>query len=473
MDNLTNEENPVLTTPPRNRPARGLLRRPWVWVLVLCLLGAGAWYYFSGKSQSGTQQGGKPGAAAQMRGGADANRPTPVATATAKSGDINIYLNGLGTVTPLNTVTVRSRVEGELNKILFREGQVVKQGELLAEIDPRAYQVQLAQAEGQMARDVALLKNAQADLERYRVLFEQDSIARQQLDTQAALVRQYEGTLKADQAQIDSAKLQLVYSRITAPISGRVGLRQVDPGNIVRSSDTTGLVVITQLQPVSVIFTLPEDNLPAVMKRLQVGEKLAVDAFDRSGKTRLAAGMLLTVDNQIDPATGTVKLKAQFANDDYSLFANQFVNARMLLEVRHNTTLIPAAAVQRGTQGSFVYVVKNDSSVTVRPVKPGPTEGETVAIDEGLAPGEVVVIDGTDKLREGAKVEVTGGRDAAAGAAGAEAQGAGKRHRKEGNAEAGGTATPPTDAAGAAQQDGGQPRRRREGAATGTPPTSN
>ncbi len=425
MDNLTNEENPVLTAPPpadrpRTRDPGSLLRRPWVWLLVVCLLGAGAWYYFSGKSQSAVQQGGKQGAG-QMRAGMDANRPTPVAAATAKAGDINIYLNGLGTVTPLNTVTVRSRVEGELNKILFREGQVVKQGELLAEIDPRAYKVQLAQAEGQMARDVALLRNAQADLERYRVLFLQDSIARQQLDTQQALVRQYEGTLKADQAQIDNAKLQLIYSRITAPISGRIGLRQVDPGNIVRSSDTNGLVVITQLQPVSVIFTLPEDNIPAVMKKLQAGEKLAVDAFDRSGKNRLAGGMLLTVDNQIDPATGTVKLKAQFPNDDYSLFPNQFVNARMLLEVRRGATLVPSAAVQRGTQGSFVYVVKGDNGVTVRPVKTGPTEGETVAIDEGLAPGEVVVIDGTDKLREGTKVEVSGGRDAAAAGAGSPA----------------------------------------------------
>jgi multidrug efflux system membrane fusion protein len=296
---------------------------------------------------------------------------------------------------------------------MFREGQMVKQGELLAQIDPRPYQVQLAQAEGTMARDQALLKNAQADLDRYRTLFEQDSIAKQQLDTQASLVRQYEGAIKADQAQIDSAKLQLTYSRITAPIGGRLGLRQVDPGNIVHASDTNGIVVITQLQPVTVVYTLPEDNISAVMKQLHAGQKLTVDAYDRAGRTKLASGMLLTVDNQIDPATGTIKLKAQFANDDSSLFPNQFVNARMLLDVMREIILIPSAAVQRGTQGTFVYVVRDDQSVTVRTVKLGPTEGETAAIESGLSAGEIVVVDGTDKLRDGAKVEV-GERNAAA-----------------------------------------------------------
>jgi len=402
-------------------------RRTWVWLLVLCILGGTAYFVFA-KSESakpaGAQQGGGKGGANAM------NRVQPVMAVAARSGDINLYLNGLGTVVPLNTVTVRAHVDGELSAVMFREGQAVKQGDLLAQIDPRPYQVQLAQAEGTMAKDQALLKNAQADLERYRVLFEQDSIAKQQLDTQASLVRQYEGALKSDQAQIDSAKLQLTYSRITAPITGRLGLRQVDVGNIVHASDTAGIVVITQLQPITVVFTLPEDNISAVMKKLHAGEKLAVDAFDRAGKVKLATGMLLTVDNQIDTTTGTVKLKAQFANEDSSLFPNQFVNARMLLDVKHDAVLVPSAAILRGTQGTFVYVVKEDKSVTVRPVKVGSTEGDATAIDSGVAAGEVVVTDGTDKLREGAKVEI-GERNAAAADApldGAQ-QKSGRRHR--------------------------------------------
>jgi membrane fusion protein, multidrug efflux system len=414
MDTTTPEEHPLLTAP-RARPRARFLRRAWPWLLLVALAGAGAWWYFSAapKGAPGTPQAGRQGGA--QRGGFDANRPTPVATAPARKDNINIYLNGLGTVTPLNTVTVRSRVEGELTKVVFEEGQVVRRGELLAEIDPRPFQVQLAQAEGQLARDVALLRNAQADLERYRVLFEQDSIARQQLDTQAALVRQYEGTLKADQAQIDTAKLQLAFSRITAPIGGRLGLRQVDAGNIVRSGDTNGLVVITQLQPITVVFTLPEDTVPSVMRRLQAGEKLTVDAFDRAGRNRLASGQLLTVDNQIDPATGTVKLKAQFANDDYSLFPNQFVNARLLLDVQRDVVLAPSSAIQRGATtlqygGSFVYVVKSDNSVAVRPVKPGVVEGESTSIEAGLEAGEVVVVDGTDRLRDGARIEIAGGK---------------------------------------------------------------
>ena len=378
-------------------------RRTWGWLLVLCALGGTAYFIFAksdGAKLAGAQQAGGKGGANAM------NRPQPVMAAAARAGDINLYLNGLGTVVPLNTVTVKTHVDGELSAVMFREGQAVKQGDLLAQIDPRPYQVQLAQAEGTMAKDQALLKNAQADLERYRVLFDQDSIARQQLDTQASLVRQYEGALKADQAQIDSARLQLTYSRITAPITGRLGLRQVDVGNIVRTGDTTGIVVITQLKPITVVFTVPEDHISAVMKKLHAGAKLAVDAYDRAGKVKLATGMLLTVDNQIDTTTGTVKLKAQFDNDDSSLFPNQFVNAHMLLDIKHDAILIPSAAILRGSQGTFVYVVKEDKSVSVRAVKVGSTEGETAAIDSGIAAGEIVVTDGTDKLREGAKVEV-------------------------------------------------------------------
>jgi multidrug efflux system membrane fusion protein len=292
-------------------------------------------------------------------------------------------------------------------RVQFREGQVVKEGDLLAEIDQRPYQVQLGQAEGQLARDEALLKNAQADFERYRVLFEQDSIARQQLDTQASLVRQLEATLKVDRAAIENARLQLTYTRIGAPLSGRLGLRQVDPGNIVRAGDANGLVVITQLQPIASVFTIPEDNLPSVMKKLRAGTRMPVDAYDRAGKVKLASGTLLTVDNQIDPATGTVKLKAQFDNADAALFPNQFVNIRMLVDVLRGVTVIPSAAVQRGTPGTFAYVVKADRTVTVRTLKLGPVDGDNVTV-EGVQPGEMVVTDGADRLREGATVQVAG-----------------------------------------------------------------
>ena len=322
-----------------------------------------------------------------------------------------VYITGLGTVTPVYTVTVRTRVDGQLMEVLFREGQMVERGDVLATIDPRPFEVQLTQAEGQMARDQALLKNAQLDVQRYRVLWEQDSIPKQQLDTQEALVRQYEGAVKTDQGQIDNAKLQLIYCRITAPISGRIGLRLVDPGNIVHAADVNGLFVITQLQPMTVIFPIAEDSLPQVLRKLNSGGQLPVEAYDREQKTRLATGSLLTMDNQIDPTTGTVKLKATFPNKGNELFPSQFVNARLLVEVKHDATLIPSSAIQRGPQGTFVYVVKADRTVGVRAVSVGDIQGGEASIASGLSPGELAVTDGTDRLREGSRVELKGQSD--------------------------------------------------------------
>lgn len=378
-------------------PKRPLLKRWWFWLIIISLV-AGA---VAGRKKLQAQPmpaDGKSGAKGQAF-------PTPVFVAQVRTGDMNVYLTGLGSVSPLNSVTVRSRVDGQLMAVHYREGQNITKGSLLAVIDQRPFQVQLTQAEGQMSRDREQLNNARMDLERYRTLWKQDSIPRQQLDTQEALVRQYEGAVKIDQGQIDSAKLQLTYSRITAPISGRIGMRLVDPGNMVRAADAGGLLTITQVQPIAVVFPIPEDSLPQVLHKMKRG-KLGVEAFDREMKLKLSSGELTTVDNQIDPTTGTVKLKAKFDNREGELFPNQFVNARLLVDVKKDAIIVPSAAIQRNPQGAFAYVLNPDNTVAMRPVKTGISQGGETSIVEGLAVDDKVVVDGAERLRDGSRVEV-------------------------------------------------------------------
>ena len=336
----------------------------------------------------------------------DSLRPQPVTALATNRTDFDVYLKGLGTVIPSNTVTIKSQVSGQLMSVNFKEGQYVNKGDLIAEIDPRPFHVQLLQAEGQMARDEAFLKNAESDLKLYKELLAQDSIATQQVTTQEALVKQYRGIIETDKGQIANAKLQLTYARVISPITGRVGLRQVDPGNMVQVNDVNGIVVVTQLQPITVVFSLPQDNLTILMKRWNAGVSLACQAYDQEGKTLLAKGKLLAVDNQIDTTTGTIKLKAIFDNKDNKLFPNQFVNIRLKVDTIRNATVMPAAAVQRGSIGTFAYVVKDDKTVTVKMLKLGPAENDTVVVTDGLEPEEYVVTVGGDKLREGTRVEV-------------------------------------------------------------------
>ena len=329
----------------------------------------------------------------------------PVATAPVQTGDINVSINALGTVTSLATVTIRSQISGQLVRVAFTEGQIVNKGDLLAEIDSRPYELALAQAEGALKRDQALLQAAKLDLERYQNLVRTNAIPRQQLDTQVALVQQDEGLVITDQAQIDTQRLNIAYCHVVAPVSGRVGLRLVDQGNYVTPGDANGLVVLTQLQPISVLFTTAEDNLPPILKRVQSGATLPVTAYDRSGKTQLATGTLLTFDNQIDTTTGTVKLRAQFDNKDSALFPNQFVNVELLVDVLHDTPIVPSSAIQRGAPGTFVYLVNTaDSTVAVKTVELGPVNGERIAVKSGLKAGDQVVVDGADKLRDGVKI---------------------------------------------------------------------
>jgi membrane fusion protein, multidrug efflux system len=396
--------------------------RWWVWVILLGLIAALAFWYFRGSKASTEAQSAAPGAQGGQskggRGGPGGPLVVPVVVATAQRGDLPVYFNGLGTVTAFNTVTVRSRVDGQIVKINFTEGQMVHQGDSLLEIDPRPYQVQLEQAEGQLAKDQAQLRDVQVDYQRYQLLFKEGVIPKQQVDTQQAQVGQFEGAIKADQAVIDNAKLQLVYAHVTAPISGRVGLRLVDMGNIVHASDTTGLLVITQLQPIAVIFALPQDQLSQVLAKLHGNQQLPVDAYDRDDTTKIATGKLLTIDNQIDTTTGTYKLKSIFNNEKNDLFPNQFVNVHLLVDMKHNMTIVPTPAIQRGPQGTYVYVMQPDNIVKIAPVTVALSTSNSVGITSGIQPGDVVVTDGTDKLQEGSKVEphsATGGSTNAQG----------------------------------------------------------
>jgi multidrug efflux system membrane fusion protein len=403
--------NPAGPDPSGEGPAR---REPhskghrWIWILALAILvGVGIWYFRGSRASTEAQGPAAPAGASKGQGRQGAGAGgfiIPVVVATAQRGDLPVYFDGLGTVTAFNTVTLHSRVDGQITKINFQEGQFVHQGESLLEIDPRPFQVQLEQAEGQLAKDQAQLRDVHVNYERFQLLYKEGVIPKQQLDTQGAQVGQFEGSIKADEGTIDSAKLQLVYSHVTAPISGRIGLRLVDIGNIVHASDTNGLLVITQLQPIAVIFSLPQDQLPQVATKLRNGEQLVVDAYDRDDTTKIESGKLLTIDNQIDTTTGTYKLKSVFNNDRNLLFPNQFVNVHLLADVKKNLVIVPASAIQRGPQGTYVYVVQSGNTAKIETVTIALTTANTVGLSAGLNAGDVVVVDGQDKLQDGSQV---------------------------------------------------------------------
>ena len=404
------------------------------------------------------------GSAAAGRGGRPGgqNAPVAVSTATAAIGEIDIKIPALGTVTPLATVTVRTQISGIMQKIFFTEGQLVKQGDTLAQIDPRPYEAALQQQQGNLKRDQALLADAKLDLKRYEGLVKEDSIAQQQLDTQRALVDQYVGTVESDQGQLKTAEVNLIYTKISAPATGIVGLRQVDQGNYVTPGDSNGVVLLNQLQPITVIFAIPEDNVSAIAKRVNAGAALTVEAFDRTNSNKIADGKLLTLDNTIDITTGTVKLRAQFANEDRALFPNQFVNIQLLVDTLKNQVIMPNSAVRRGAPNGvtteFVYIVNSDRTVSVRPVTLGVVDGERVAVLKGLAAGEMVVTEGADRLRDGAQVLLPNSKPPAGSADGA-APGASAKP---------GAAAP--SGQGRHKRPGGQPPQTAPSQATPQPP---
>jgi membrane fusion protein, multidrug efflux system len=393
MDDSEFEQSPLLPLPPRSK------HHWWVWLLVaLAALGA---YLLYRHHEAAVQ-------AAQAKAAA-APHAIPITTGKATKGDIGVYVEALGAVTPVYTVSVTSRVQGQIMQVHYREGQMVRKGDALLDVDPRPYEAALEQVEGQLAHDQALLAEAQIDLTRYQDALSRNAIAKQLVDDQQQTVFQDQGTVKNDEGQVANAQVNLAYTRITSPIDGRVGLRLVDPGNMVQANGTTSLVVVTQLQPITVIFSVAEDYLPEIVKQLRLGQKMEVDAFDRSQETQIAKGSLLTLDNEVDPTTGTIKLRAIFPNTDSSLFPNQFVNARLLVETQHGVTLVATAAIQRNSQNAFVYVIGTDQTAKMRTITVGTANGDVTAV-QGVQPGEVIAIDGFDKLQDGAKVTVRGGK---------------------------------------------------------------
>lgn len=395
-----------------SRPETGGRRiaRPWWWMLSIVVVAAAAYWYWGHNSKPGPAG---PGAANPFMAGR-MGAPVPVRIATAQESTIDVVYRAIGTATAYNTVTVRARVDGELQEILFEDGQKVEKGDVLARIDPRSYQIQLDQALGQQRQNQAQLENAQRDLQRYQLLFKQNSIAKQQVDAQAALVQQYLGSQKSDQAAVDNARLQLSFTEIIAPMDGRLGLRQVDQGNLISSAGTEGLVVLTQTQPISVVFTLPQARLPEVLEQFRQGTGLEIDVYDSTDTRKLATGVLESVDNQIDVATGTLRLKARFENQDETLFPNQFVNVRLKVRTGLPALVVPAAAVQQGAQGAFAYTLDEADTVQIRRIVTGTVDGDRVAVESGLEAGERVVTEGVDRLREGSKVEIVTGSDEAA-----------------------------------------------------------